>query len=210
VIRPDQITGIHSLLEALDDRGDTPDARQRFDDAVWKARGRKGAVLVTDLSGFTRLTKKHGILHFLSVFRRCEQLCLPLIPRFGGELMKHEADDLIVLFPEAVQAIACGLEMQRATQDVSAGLPPDERVEMCIGVEYGTLLRLTDDAFGDPVNVAFKLGEDVAQNGEVLIGPHAWAEATKAAYDWRPYVVDGPRVVEAGNVALEHWSVRIR
>lgn len=205
-----RITTVASLLEALDHRGEDATSRQAFDQRVWEERGEKGAILVTDLSGFTRLTKKHGILHFLSVFRRCEKLCLPVIPRFGGSLMKHEADDLIVIFPTAPQAIAAGLEMLRATTLANRTLELDDQIGLCIGVESGTLIRLDDDAFGDPVNVAFKLGEDVASRGEMLIGPNAWREALAANFDLRPYRVDGPRQVEAGQVALEHYAVTLK
>lgn len=205
-----RITTVASLLEALDHRGDDLLSRQTFDQRIWEECGQKGAILVTDLSGFTRLTKKHGILHFLAVFRRCERLCLPVIPQYGGALMKHEADDLIVIFPTAAQAIGAGLEMLRVTAVANQALELDDQIGMCIGVESGTLIRLQDDAFGDPVNVAFKLGEDVASRGELLIGPKAWQEATAANFDFRSYRVDGPRKVEAGQVELEHYAVMLR
>lgn len=202
-----KITTTASLLEALDGR-DAED-KAAFDEAIWAARGREAAVLVTDLSGFTRLTKKHGILHFLAVFRRCERACLPVVAEHGGQLMKHEADDLICLFDDAVQAIGAAFAMLRACAAINESLEPDERVHLCLGVESGRLLRLDDDAFGDPVNVAFKLGEDVAEKGEVLIGPNAYASARDGGFDFTGVTVDGPRVVETGNVPLEHWAATL-
>lgn len=204
-----RITTTATLLEALDRRAGDAAAKKAFDDAIWAARGREAAILVTDLSGFTKLTKRHGILHFLQVFRRCEQTCMPIVHDHRGTLMKHEADDLVCIFEGGPHdALGAAFSMLRACAKINASLDEDEHVNLCIGVEHGRLLRLDDDAFGDPVNVAFKLGEDVAERGEVLIGPTAYA-AAQNGFDFSGITIDGPRVVETGNVPLEHWSARI-
>lgn len=199
---------MHQLLAALDHRGRGEDAR-RFDEAVWSALGTEGAVLVTDLTGFTRTTRVHGILHFLSIFRRSEQICVPLIEQHGGKVLKHEADDLIAVFDDAPHAIHAALDMFRAMARLNTTLHTDEQVGLCVGCDYGRFLRLEDDAFGDPVNTAFKLGEEVAEGGELLLGPGAHARAASTGFDFSPYLVDGPRRRFTGNVELEHWSVRL-
>lgn len=201
-----RITDMASLLEALDRRGDDPVDRQRFDDAIWAARGAEGTILVTDLSGFTKQTKRHGILHFLHVFRRCQTTCLPILEAEGGTLMKQEADDLIGIFDRPEQAARAALGMLRATRALNATLEEDDRVHMCMGIEHGPLLRLDDDAFGDTVNVAFKLGEDVAERGELLVGPTAYRALTEGGFDLSDVRVAGPRSAETGNVQLEHWA----
>lgn len=206
-----RITTLQSLLEALDRRGMTQSERKAFDDAVWEQRGTVAAILVTDLSGFTRLTKKHGVIHFLSIFRRCKTACLPIVDRYDGSILKEEADDLIGVFASPLDAISAGLEMQRVTQKLNETLEiEDDHVNMCIGVEFGKLLRLDDDAFGDTVNVAFKLGEDIAETGEILVGPNAFAAAKAADFDFSGCTVSDKLAVEAGNVSLEHYSVRLR
>src|SRR5688500_14851594 len=109
---PKKITTCESLLEALDQRPlNDAGAAKVFDDRVWAERGATGAILVTDLSGFTRITKQHGILHFLSIFRRCQRECVPLIGRYGGTLLKQEADDFIAFFDDAPPALECALHM---------------------------------------------------------------------------------------------------
>lgn len=208
---PKSITTTRSLLDALDARPADLEGRKAFDEAIWAARGAEAAILVTDLSGFTKQTKRHGIVHFLHVFRRCEVACMPIIERFSGTMMKQEADDLIAIFPGPIEAVQAAIQMQVVTQALNRSLPEaDDHVRMCIGVESGPLLKLDDDAFGDTVNVAFKLGEDVADPGEILLGPNAYAAAVAAEQiDMSQYVVDGPREVVTGNVGLEHWSLRV-
>lgn len=204
------ITTTRTLLDALDQRGDDEDARRVFDAEVWAKLGTEATILVTDLSGFTKQTKKHGILHFLHVFRRCERACMPIIAEFGGILMKQEADDLITIFDDPVSAMKAAIKMQVVTQAENRDLPnQDDHVKMSMGLECGPLLRLTDDAFGDAVNVAFKLGEDIASGGEVLIGKTAFEVLTMDEFDFSGYTIEGPRTVTAGNVGLEHWALKL-
>ena len=203
------ITTTKSLLLALDSRGDDPETRAEFDRRVWAERGIDAGILVTDLSGFTKQTKRHGILHFLQVFRRCDAACQPLIEAHRGWLMKHEADDLIVMFDSAVDAVRAGLEMQKLSVEDNRGRPPDDRWKMGIGIEFGRVLRLDDDAFGDAVNVAFKLGEDVAGPGEILIGPQAFGLAQAAGVDFSGFVGPEARDVELSGVSLPHHAIRL-
>lgn len=208
VVSPDRVRTLDELLEALDHRG-RGDAAKRFDEAIWSHRGTEGAILVTDLTGFTRTTRAHGILHFLAIFRRCAQTCIPVIAQHGGYMLKQEADDLIAVYPDAPAAIASAVDMLRAIEGLNRGLEEDEQVGMCIGVDFGRFLRLEDDAFGDPVNTAFKLGEDVAEGGEILIGAAAHARAVEHGFDFSPFNLDGPRRRFTGNVEVEHWSLRL-
>ncbi len=204
-----KITTTRSLLEALDRRGDDPQSRTAFDEQVWAERGIEAAILVTDLSGFTKQTKRHGILHFLQVFRRCDVACQPIVKAYAGWLMKHEADDLIVMFNDAVSAVEAAMSMQTKSIEDNRGRPADDRWRMGIGVEFGRVLRLDDDAFGDAVNVAFKLGEDIAEPGEILIGPEAFRRLQHAKLDFDGFTGPEARSVEVGGVTLAHHAIRL-
>lgn len=208
MVLPADITTSASLLEALDARStEDPLAAQAFDEAVWAARGVQGAMLVTDLSGFTRVTKRHGILHFLAMFRRCQVTCLPAIARNGGVLLKQEADDFIALFPDAPHALRAALEMLDATRALNLALKEEDRVSMCVGIEWGSLLRLDDDAFGDAVNVAFKLGEDVARPNEIRVGLAAFERLERSGLSEHAIEVSEKLVAVSGGVPLEHYCI---
>ena len=46
----------------------------------------------------------------------------------------------------------------------------DEHPLTSIGIDYGRFLYVnTSDCFGDPVNRAYKLGEDIARPEEILV-----------------------------------------
>lgn len=151
-----------------------PGQRLAIKQEIWKRWGTSRAVMITDLSSFSRLTRKYGIIHFLSLMRLSETLCLPVIRRYGGRLIKIIADDLIVCFSSIDRAVHASVDMQRALDRHNRKAGRDFRIGMGIGIEYGSILLVEDlDLFGDPVNIASKLGEDLADPGTVLIGPEA-------------------------------------
>jgi adenylate cyclase len=136
---------------------------------ITAALGTMGAVLVCDSSGFTATTRRRGILHFLSLLIRSYELTIPLVARHRGTLIKNEADNLIAIFEGPEDAVRCAVAVQEAHRAWNAAADPDDHFHVCIGVDYGHFLRLSDDVFGDAVNVAYKLGEDLAGRGEIVV-----------------------------------------
>ena len=144
------------------------------------------AVLVLDSSGFTRVTKKHGIVHFLSLVVAMRDICRPLFE--AHEAISHwpHCDNMFAVFPTARQAVRCAVAIQEGVRAENEKRPPESRLEVCIGVGSGRLLRIgTEDVYGDEMNVASKLGEDVAEPGEILL--------TRAAFEEISNKVDGLR-----------------
>lgn len=141
-----------------------------IDDSIYTRFGRTHAVMYTDLVGFSRVVEDFGILHFLQLIQESEALFLPLIQQHGGACIKHEGDSLLVVFDTPQQALAAAMDMVDATVSVNPGRTPQDRIEVCIGLGYGTVLRIDkDDVWGSEVNAASKLGEDLAKGGEVLV-----------------------------------------
>ena len=60
--------------------------------------------------------------------------------------------------------------MQRNVEIANEPLPAASEIYIAIGVGYGRILLVgDDDAYGDEMNVACKLGEDLAEQGEILL-----------------------------------------
>ena len=138
-------------------------------DAAIHARfGTELAVMFTDLVGFSRLVEAFGILHFLQLIHESEALFIPLITRHGGTCLKREGDSLLAVFDAPAQALEAGRALLAATRSVNTGRSPQERIEVCVGLGYGPVLRVSDDVWGAEVNAASKLGEDMARGGEIL------------------------------------------
>lgn len=159
-------------LSALLAQRRRPDAdKAAIDTEIFARFGRTLAVMFTDLVGFSRVVEAFGIVHFLQLIQESEALFQPLIDAHGGQCLKHEGDSLLVVFDNPAQALACAHAMVRATH--AANLPqraPEDRIEVCIGLGYGTVLRIDEhEVWGAEVNAASKLGEDTAKGSEIWV-----------------------------------------
>jgi class 3 adenylate cyclase len=144
--------------------------RDAIDQRIWDLFGERWAVMFTDLAGFSRNVADFGILHFLQVMYSAEQMLLPIIEANDGILLKIEGDSYMVIFRNPAKAVAAALDMQAHLRVANDRLEPEEQVLLCIGIGYGDLLRIGDsDVFGQEVNAASKLGEDVARSYEILV-----------------------------------------
>lgn len=159
------------------------------------------AALVLDMSGFSRTTQRHGIVEFLLMIHQMRLLAVPAIEACGGALVKAEADNLYCLFESSGDAVRAAREIMTRLNTVNVLLPADRRLYASIGVGFGEVLVLDgEDLFGDEVNLASKLGEDVAQGGEILL-----TEAARADLD--PAIVTTPDRVSISGLALTYHAL---
>lgn len=167
------------LKEMLSLRNQHPERREEIDAQLTEAFSRTVGVLALDMSGFSRLTAHHGIIHFLAMIHKMEQAATPAVEGNGGQIVKQEADNLFAVFPSAKLALEAALDIRRATAAMNAVLSDELKIRVSIGIGYGqTLLLEGQDFFGHEVNMACKLGEDLAQADEVIL--------TQAAYEQLP------------------------
>lgn len=134
------------------------------------------AILVLDMCGFSRATQQRGILAFLLMIRRLRRLCEPCFERHGGELLRAEADNLFYLFDSVADALAGANQVLAEISRENALHPAEDHLFCAMGIGYGDILRLSEcNVHGNEVNLAFKLGEDVAQEGQILLTEAAFA-----------------------------------
>ena len=163
------MTDAQELASLLTRRRQTGADRAAVDAEIFARFGRVQAVMFTDLVGFSRVVEAFGIVHFLQLIQESETLFMPLIHQQGGVCIKHEGDSLLVVFDTPHQALATAKAMVAATAAVNPGRAPEDRIEVCIGLGYGTVLRVgTNEVWGAEVNAASKLGEDMAKGGQIL------------------------------------------
>ena len=156
-------------------RGIGPNARHEIDDVIWERFGRLAAVMVLDSSGFTRRTKQSGIVSFLALIADLRRRLWSILEAYGATVRKAEADNVLAVFPDAESAVRCAIACQRNAKLTNAGRAEEDVLQICIGVGFGRLLVVGDeDVFGEEVNLASKLGEDVAGPGEILLTESAW------------------------------------
>jgi adenylate cyclase len=148
--------------------------RQRVEKELWEEYGMERAVFVLDMSGFSMLTRKYGIVHYLSMVKRMQLTTEPIVKSYGGSMIKYEADNCFAVFPDPLSAVNTALAIQHAFEGSNLMTSDDLDIYVSCGIDYGRILVIKgEDCFGDAVNRASKLGEDVAAAKEILITKEA-------------------------------------
>jgi class 3 adenylate cyclase len=162
------------LARLLDERNEHPESLAEIDAEIWRRFGRTRAVLVLDMCGFSRLTMRYGITHFLAMIRRLGTIVRPLIDSAGGVVVKTDADNVFATFDDVPAALSAARAIQSGLDAANVFLPEDWDLHASIGIGYGPLLVVgEDDLFGAEMNVASKLGEDLAGRGEIWLSAAA-------------------------------------
>lgn len=157
----------------LQDRARPGSNKEAIDRHLWELYGETWAVMFTDLAGFSRHTESFGITHFLQVIFESFRVYIPIVEEHDGVLLKVEGDSMLVLFRHAQSALDCALAMQRAGDRYNRKRPLEEQLLLSIGLGYGPVLKFGDqDVYGQEVNVACKLGEDLGEPGDILCSDH--------------------------------------
>ena len=163
------------LMEAYA-RSDADDERQAIEKEVWDTYGVEQAICIHDMSGFSRLTEKHGIVRYLSMVRHMQIVSKPIIERFGGSVVKFEADNCFARFPDVVSAIRSSVSINIAFDAMNLMTTDDLNIYIATGIDFGRIVLINEDGdgehedyFGAPVNNASKLGEDIASAGDILV-----------------------------------------
>jgi adenylate cyclase len=153
------------FFELIDRMHACPDAeRPALEQQIWGNYGVEKSVLALDMSEFSLSVRRSGIVSYLGLIRRMHVVTRPIVQACGGEVIKYLADNLMAVFPRPQQAVAAAVEINRAIASAQG------MTRVSIGIDHGRFLMVTGkDCFGDPVNVAYKLGEDLARPGEILI-----------------------------------------
>ena len=137
--------------------------------ALWDRFGVERTVLVLDMAGFTRIARDHGVVHYLGLIHDMRLLMSPLVVTHGGHVVKAEADNLFAVFEQPVDSLAFVDAAFVAAARFNQDKAEVAQLKLCMGLDHGRILLDREDFFGDAVNAASKLGEDMARSGEVLV-----------------------------------------
>ncbi len=149
-------------------------------DELWRRYGETVAVLVMDTSGFSRTCSSHGVVHFLTRLMQLRRLCQPVFQAQGCRRLHFEADNAYATFASVDEAIQAAFATHAAIAEAGLMLTESERMRVSIGIGYGELLysETLEGYFGEEMNYASKLGEDLASGDETYITDSAFNNAS--------------------------------
>jgi class 3 adenylate cyclase len=170
--RIDPLTGhteFDSMIASFADETD-PDKAETIRQGIWDRFGTDGTVLISDMASFSSTSRKLGVCHFLKLIHRARLLVGPEVERNNGTLIKCDADNCYAFFKEPDDAINATFDISAALYKLNDLYGMAEQIFLSMGIDYGRVLLIDDlDFYGDPVNTASKLGEDLAVRAETLI-----------------------------------------
>jgi class 3 adenylate cyclase len=177
---------IGTLRDLLVDfcQADAGEDRDALEENIWNQFGAERTVLVLDMSGFSMLTRRYGVVHYLSMVRRMHDTVRPVVHEHDGSIVKFEADNAFAVFPDPESAVDFAMATNRAIEVENRKYATDFALRLSYGIDHGRILLLEGkDFFGDAVNTASKLGEDLARPGEILVARRAVDEAGLSLLD---------------------------
>ena len=170
----------------LEDMLNRPEHRDEIEEEIEGLFTQRKALMVLDMSGFSRTTKDRGIVAFLLMIHQMQILSVPCIEQNRGVVIKKEADNLFCLFDDVADAVAASREIATRLKTANVVLPKDMELYVSIGIGYGAILNIgNEDVWGNEVNLASKLGEDIAELGQILLTPEARAQLEGTGHSFR-------------------------
>ena len=128
---------------------------------------RLAAIFSADAAGYTRLLAddQPATIRALGDAR---ELFVRGIAHHRGRVIDTAGDNVLAEFPSALDAVRCGVELQRSLSERAAALPESRRLLFRIGLHLGDIAAEADRIYGDGVNVAARL-QTLAEPGGICV-----------------------------------------
>jgi len=177
-------------------------------------------VLQSDMSGFTRLTQRYGIYHFLLLVANCRKIFRSACNEndsSGGKIIKYDGDNVIVRFATPHQCIQTVRKIRHGIRQYNMTQPdPDFQIRLKLGVAHGPITIIHHDIVGKVWEDCCLLGEDTAEVDEILVTKEIHDALQRNDTDNlhpRPYAFE-KRTVKIGDdddsdEVLEHYNLSI-
>lgn len=132
-----------------------------------EAQRKLAAIMFTDMVGYTALGQRNESLS-LALVDEQKKLIRAILARHDGREVKTIGDAFLVEFPNAIDAVRCGYEIQRSAKEFNLSLAEDKRIHLRIGIHLGEVVESQGDISGDAVNVASRI-QPLAEDGGVCL-----------------------------------------
>lgn len=164
---------------------------------IWARMGATRAMLVLDSFGFTRATRAGGIVHFLWCMSSMRDIVRPVFERHGCASPRALADNLFAEFESPREALRAAVEANASVKAEKLMLTESEPYQICVGIGYGRVLQSkTEGVYGEEMNLASKLAEDIAEGGDILLTASAYHKlGTDHGYSFQAREITTARVL---------------
>jgi TolB-like protein/class 3 adenylate cyclase/Flp pilus assembly protein TadD len=125
------------------------------------------AILSADVESYSRLMRddEEATIRTLTTYRSA---MTDLIQQYRGRVVDAPGDNLLAEFTSVVDAVNCGVEIQREMAERNAELSEERRMKLRIGINLGDVVEEGERIYGDGVNIAARM-ERLAEAGGICI-----------------------------------------
>ena len=128
--------------------------------------------MFTDIAGYTRMTQVNES-SALDLLEEHRGVLRPIMSAHGGTEVKTIGDAFLVEFRSALDAVTCGVEMQKKMAERNSAVTEPRRVKIRIGIHLGDVVHRAGDVYGDAVNIASRV-EPLAEPGGICISQQVY------------------------------------
>lgn len=131
---------------------------------------RLAAILVAEVSDYSRSVGENeaGAQSTRKVSLR--NVIDPKVTEHDGRVLKGVDGFFVAEFVNVVEAVKCGVAVQRLLAEWNAAIPEAERLEVRIGINLCDIVVEGDDILGSGISIAARLGMTVAPGGICISG----------------------------------------
>lgn len=160
---------------------------------------RLAAIMAADVAGYSRQMEaaEEATAEGLA---RCQSMMAETVGRLGGRIFNTAGDSALAEFSSPVNAVRCGVEIQRANRSGDADSAGALQLPLRIGVHLADVIVSGGDLVGDGINVAARI-QEAAEPSAVLASQSIFEQVRRNS----PYVFE-----DLGLHSLKNISERMR
>jgi adenylate cyclase len=130
------------------------------------------AVFSADVAGYSRLMREDKA-ETVKTLNTYKEIISTRIKQHRDRVVDSPGDNVLAEFASVVDAVQCGVAVQKELQPCSAERSENRRMELRIGINLGDVIETEDRIFGDGVNIPAKL-DALADPGGTCISKTAF------------------------------------
>lgn len=168
-----RLPSCNDFRKILAERIEHPEKAKEIDRKIKQKFEKTRTIFVLDMSGFSRLVQRYGLIHYLSMIQRMQRIVGPIVEKHKGIVVKFEADNCFAVFPKPEHALEASIDIHHDLEVANLMTADESDIHVAIGIGHGPILLFCDDLYGNEMNLASKLGEDTAERDEILLTENA-------------------------------------
>jgi adenylate cyclase len=135
------------------------------------------AIFSADVAGYSRLMGEDEAAT-VKTLEAYKQVMFFLIKQYRGRVVDSPGDNLLAEFASVVDAVQCGVAIQKELQTRNTDLPENRKMQFRIGINLGDVIQEGERIYGEGVNVAARL-ESLAEPGGICVSGIVYDQVKK-------------------------------